>query len=328
MEERELGGTGVAVSRIVLGLGNVGGIGSAPELFGIAGESEEEALALMDAAWEAGVTTFDTAASYGGGRSERAIGAWLSSRHRPAVVATKVFNPVDGDPRDFGLAPDRIRRELAASLARLGLDRVDLYLIHEPDPAVPLAETLEALDELVRAGTVGAVGASNVDGAYLEEALAISRGRGLARFEWVQNSYSLLDRAPERDVLPICRREGLGFTPFSPLAGGWLTLKYRRGEPYPDGSRMILRPGPYAAFETDEMFDALEAFGAEARARGVEPAALALAWVLSHPMVTAVVVGPRRPSHLEPALAAVDLELSAGERDELAGIFSVADVRR
>jgi aryl-alcohol dehydrogenase-like predicted oxidoreductase len=327
VEERELGASGVAVSRIVLGLGNVGGIGSAPELFGVAGESEEEALVLMDAAWAAGITTFDTAASYGGGRSERAIGTWLDARGLPAVVATKVFHSVDGDPHDFGLAPERIRRELTGSLGRLAVERVDLYLIHEPDLSVPLADTLEALDELVRRGTVGAIGASNVDGAYLEEALAISAERGLARFEWVQNSYSLLDREPERDVFPICEREGLGFTPFSPLAGGWLTGKYRRGEPYPPGSRMTLRPGPYAPFEADEIYDALEAFEAEALARGVDPAALALAWVLSHPTVTAAVVGPRQPSHLEPALAALELELSPAERDELTAIFDAA-IRR
>jgi aryl-alcohol dehydrogenase-like predicted oxidoreductase len=322
MQARVLGGSGVAVSPIVLGLGNVGGIGSAPELFGVAGESAEEALSLMDAACEAGITTFDTAASYGGGRSEQAIGMWLATRRRPAVVATKVFHSVGGDPRDSGLAPARIHRELAASLVRLGLERVDLYLIHEPDPAVPLGDTLEALDELVRRDVVGAIGASNVDGAYLEEALAISAERGLARFEWVQNSYSLLDREPERDVFPICEREGLGFTPFSPLAGGWLTGKYRRGEPYPDGSRMSLRPGPYAGFEADEVFDALEAFQAEALARGVEPAALALAWVLSHPTVTAAVVGPRRPSHLDPALVALELELTPRERDDLSALFA------
>ena len=321
MDYRALGGTGVEVSRVIVGCGSVGGIGSTPELFGVAGETEEEALALMDAAWEAGITCLDTAASYGGGRSETAIGRWLASRRHPAVVTTKVFFSVTGDPADQGLAPDRIRREIEGSLRRLGLGRIDLYMIHEPDPDTPLADTLEALDGLVRAGKVAAIGASNVDGAYLEEALRISAERGLARFEWVQNEYSLLARGAERDVFPVCAREGLGFTPFSPLAGGWLTGKYRRGEAYPAGSRMTLRPQPYGSFENDRTFSALEALDAAARARGVGMAALALAWVLSHPQVTAAVVGPRRPEHLEPALVAAGLALSPAERGELAVLF-------
>jgi len=320
-EHRPLGRTGQEVSRVILGCGNVGGIGSAPELFGVAGEGQEEALALMDAAWAIGITCFDTAASYGGGRSEAAIGRWLASRGNPVRVVTKLFHSVTGDPADRGLAPDRIRGEIEGSLRRLGLERIDLYMIHEPDPETPLADTLEALDELVRAGKVGAIGASNVDGAYLEEALAISDERGLARFEWVQNEYNLLARGAEHEVFPICVREDLGFTPFSPLAGGWLTGKYRRGEPYPTGSRMTLRPQPYGSFENDRTFAALEALEAAARARGVCMAALALAWVLAHPQVTAAVVGPRRPEHLEPAVTAAGLALSTAEREELAALF-------
>jgi aryl-alcohol dehydrogenase-like predicted oxidoreductase len=181
---------------------------------------------------------------------------------------------------------------------------------------------LRALDELVRSGKVGAIGASNVDGAQLEEALETSSRHGLARFGWVQNEYSLLRRDAEREVLPICAREQLGFTPFSPLAGGWLTGKYRRGEPYPTGSRMTQRSEPYADLVHEKTFRALERFEAAAAARGVEPAALAIAWVLSHPQVTAVVVGPRRPEHLEPALQALQLRLSPQERDELAEGFA------
>jgi aryl-alcohol dehydrogenase-like predicted oxidoreductase len=275
----------------------------------------------MDAAWAAGITCFDTAASYGGGRSEAAIGKWLRSRGHPVHVVTKVFFSVTGDPADRGLAPDRIRREVEGSLRRLGLERIDLYMIHEPDPDAELGDTLEALDGLVRAGKVGAIGASNVDGAYLEEALAVSAERGLARFEWVQNEYNLLARGAERDVFPICGRERLGFTPFSPLAGGWLTGKYGRGRAYPAGSRMTLRPGPDAGLENERNFDALEALEAAARDRDVDTATLALAWVLSHPRVTAAVVGPRRPEHLEPAVAAAGLVLSPAERDELSALF-------
>jgi aryl-alcohol dehydrogenase-like predicted oxidoreductase len=321
VDERELGRTGIEVSRIALGCGNFGGIGSAPAFFG-AGESEEEALALMDAAWELGVTLFDTADAYGGGRSERAVGRWMAERGERPVVATKVFHSVEGDPNDRGLGRQRILRQIEGSLERLGLERVDLYLTHEPDPETPVEETLEALDALVRAGKVGAVGASNVSAAQLLEALRVSDEHGLARFEWVQNSYSLLERGDEKEVLPLCAEHGLGYTPFSPLAGGWLTGKYRRGEAYPAGSRMTLRPGPYAELEHERTFEGLEALDAAAQERGVDMATLALAWVLSHPLVTALVVGPRRPVHLEPAHAALGLGVSETERDELGTLFA------
>jgi aryl-alcohol dehydrogenase-like predicted oxidoreductase len=320
MEQRRLGATGVDVTRVILGCGNFGGVGSAPAFFG-QGESEQEAFALMDAAWELGVRAFDTADAYGGGRSETWIGRWCAARgHRP-VLATKVFNSVVGDPSDRGLAPDRIRRQIDGSLARLGVERVDLYLIHAPDPDVPLAETLGALDELVRAGKVGAIGASNVDAAYLEEALAISAREGLARFEWVQNSYSLLDRASEEGVLAFCAERGLGFTPFGPLAGGWLTGKYASGQSYPAGSRMTQRPEPYVDFDDERVWRGLDRLAAAARERGVDMATLAFAWLFSNPAVTAVVVGPRRPEHLEPARRALELQLTDAERDELAGFF-------
>jgi aryl-alcohol dehydrogenase-like predicted oxidoreductase len=320
MEQRRLGATGVDVTRVILGCGNFGGVGSAPAFFG-QGESEEEAFALMDAAWDGGVRAFDTADAYGGGRSETWIGRWLAARgHRP-VLATKVFNSVTGDPSDRGLARDRILRQIEGSLDRLGVERVDLYLIHAPDPATPLAETLGAFDELVRAGKVGAIGASNVDRTHMEEALAISEREGLVRFEWVQNSYSLLDREPERGVLAFCREHKLGFTPFSPLAGGWLTCKYRRGESYPAGSRMTQRPEPYRELEDERIYRGLERLAAAAEERGVDAATLALAWLFSNPAVTAVVVGPRRPEHLEPALRALELDLTPAERDELAAFF-------
>ncbi len=287
------------MSRIVLGCGNFGGIGSSPAFFG-QGETREQAFALMDAAWAAGITTFDTADAYGGGRSETAIGAWIASRKPEGlVIATKTFNPMD-EGEDHGLAPARIRRQLESSLRRLGVERVDLYLCHDWDPDVPIAETAGALDELVAAGKIGAYGLSNVDGAQLREALAAGA------FEWVQNSYSLLDRAAEREVLPLCREHGLGFTPFGPLAGGWLTGKYRRDAPPPQGSRMTLRPEPYEHLRTDAVFDALEALE-----RQGDPATLALAWLFAQPGVTAVVVGPRRPEHLQPALAALEMAVDA-----------------
>ena len=320
METARLGRTDLELSRIGLGCGNFGGIGSAPELFG-QGETEEEAFVLMDAALTAGITFFDTAASYGGGRSESWIGRWREERGAPVLLSSKVYWSVSGDPHDRGLSRERIMREIEGSLERLRTDRLDLYLTHEPDPETPIEETLRALDQLVQAGKVRAFGASNVDGAQLAEALETSDRHGLARYEWVQNEYNLLERGPEGGVLSICEREGLGFTPFSPLAGGWLTGKYRRGEPYPQGSRMTLRGEPYAAFGNEATFVAIAKFENAAAEREIEPATLAIAWLLSHPQVTAVVVGPRRPEQLDTALAAMELLLSPQERDELSRLF-------
>jgi 1-deoxyxylulose-5-phosphate synthase len=323
MEQREVGRSGIHVSRVILGCGNFGGIGSAPAFFG-QGESEEEAFAIMDAAWELGVTAFDTADAYGGGRSETMIGNWLRSKESAAreriVVTTKTFNPMhEGDDR--GLSRTRIRRQIDTSLERLGLDRVPLYMAHDWDPETPFEQTLEAFDELVRAGKVGAVGASNVTGDRLAEALELSELEGLTRFEWVQNAYSLLERGPEEDVLPICRERGLGFAPFGPLSGGWLAGRYWRGGDPPPGSRMATRPQPYLHLHTDAVFDALDAFASEAESRGVSTAALALAWVLAHPDVTAAVIGPRRPGHLRPVEEALSIELDQAERDSLAALF-------
>jgi aryl-alcohol dehydrogenase-like predicted oxidoreductase len=321
VEYRRLGGTGLELSRIGLGCGNFGGVGSAPELFG-RGETRDQAFELMDAARAAGITLFDTAASYGGGRSESWVGEWRTERDAAVLLSTKVYWSVSGDPSDRGLSYERILREIDGSLTRLRSPRVDMYLTHEPDEQTPIEETLRALDELVRSGKVGAIGASNVDGSQLEEALETSKRLGLARFEWVQNEYSLLRRGAERDVLRVCVREQLAFTSFGPLAGGWLAGRYRRGEPYPSGSRMTQRPEPYTDLVSDETFAGLDAFAAAAAARGVEPAVLATAWVLSHPQVTTVVVGPRSPGQLASALAATELELTPRERDELAELFA------
>ena len=269
----------------------------------------------MDAAWERGFRAFDTADAYGGGRSETWIGRWLGeSGHRPALT-TKVFHSVVGDPDDRGLSRERILRQIDGSLERLGVERVDTYLIHEPDPDTPVVETVAALGELVDKGKVGAIGASNVDVAWLEEA------RAPGKVSVVQNSYSLLDREPEAEVLPYCVEHGIAFSVFGPLAGGWLTGKYRRGEPRPAGSRMTQRPDGYAQFERDAVYDGLERFEAAAAARGVDMPTLAFAWLLANPGVTTVVTGPRRPEHLEPALAALDLQLTTDERDELASFF-------
>jgi aryl-alcohol dehydrogenase-like predicted oxidoreductase len=319
MERDYLGGSGIRVTRVILGCGNFGGVGSTPAWFG-KGENREEAFAIMDAALEAGITTFDTADAYGGGRSETWIGDWLRTKgpdvRDEIVLSTKTFNPMD-EGEDHGLAPARVKRQLESSLGRLGVERVKMYLTHAWDSDVPIAETAGALDELVAEGKVGAYGVSNVDGATLREALATGS------FGWVQNSYSLLDREVQQEVLPLCVEHGLGFTPFSPLAGGWLTGKYRRGEDAPAGSRMTMRPEPYLHLQDDAVYDGLDGLAAAAADRGVSTAALSLAWLLADPRVTAVVVGPRRPDHLEPALAALPIRLDEAERDALAGLFAI-----
>ena len=313
----------MAISRIVLGCGNFGGVGSAPSLFG-QGTTRDEAFRLLDAAWEMGVTTLDTADAYGGGRSEEYIGAWLRTKGPEArdrvVIATKTFNPMD-EGADHGLGAARIRRQVEGSLRRLGVDRIPLYLAHAFDPDVPQEETLTALDELVRRGTVGAVGASNFTAEQLAEALELSALEGLTRYEWVQNSFSLLEQGDGQTVFPLCHEHGLGYTPYGPLAGGWLTGKYRRGQPPPPGSRMTVRPEGSERYRTDATFDALEALEQVAGERGVSMAALAIAWLLHVPEITAVVVGPSRLEHLAPVREALAITLGHDERDALERIF-------
>jgi aryl-alcohol dehydrogenase-like predicted oxidoreductase len=313
MERRPLGGTDVEVSRIILGCGNFGGIGSAPEFFG-QGESEEEAFLIMDAAWELGITTFDTADAYGGGRSETMVGKWIASRGVNPGLITKTFNPMEAGA-DHGLARTRMARQLESSLERLGVDRVDVYLAHEFDPDVPANELVGTFEGLVGISLIRAWGVSNFDAEQLRSLMETGTPAV------VQNSYSLLDRADERGVVELCAAFGISYTPFSPLAGGWLTGKYKRDAPVPEGSRMAMRPGPYEHLRNEETFAALDRFAEVAAQRGVHPATLAISWLLAQPHVTAVVVGPRRPEQLEPALTALEHRLSQSEAEELAALF-------
>ena len=319
-----LGRTGLQISVIGLGCGNFGGIGSSPAFFG-KGESEEEAFAIMDTAWEMGINNFDTADAYGGGRSETAIGKWLKGKGASVrdqlILTSKVFNPVGDGPNDRGLSRRHILRQVERSLQRLGVDHIDMYLMHEPDPTTPLEETIRAMDDLVRQGKVHYIGASNMPGWLMAKALWISDKYNLHRFEWVQNSYSLLERTDDREVLPLCADQGLGYTPFSPLAGGWLTGKYQSASDFPEGSRMTLRPEPYQKLLNQSTFDGLAKFKAEADKRGVSMGALAIGWLLSNPLVTAPIIGPRKPSHFQPVREALDLRLTAEERDELTALF-------
>jgi aryl-alcohol dehydrogenase-like predicted oxidoreductase len=295
---------------VILGCGNFGGIGSAPAFFG-RGETLEQALELMDAAWEAGLAWFDTADAYGGGRSETYIGEWIRTRRPDGLrITTKTFNPM-AEGEDRGLAPDRVRRQIDTSLQRLGVERVDLYLAHAPDPDVPVAELAGVFEELVAAGKIAAYGLSNVDGPGLREAL------GAGSFAAVQDSYSLLDREVEAEVLPLCAANGVWFQVHSPLMGGWLTGKYRRDTAPPEGSRMTLRSGPYEHLRTDAVYEALEALE-----RLGDPATLALSWLLADERVS-VVLGPRRAEHLQPALAALANPLTPEEREALSAEFEL-----
>ena len=324
MDYTRLGSTGLKVSRLGLGCGNFGGIGSAPEFFGM-GENEAQAFALMDRAFDAGINFFDTANAYGGGRSESYIGRWLRSKgsavRQRLLLGSKVFNPVGPGPNDRGLSRRHILRQVDESLARLQTDRLDTYLIHEPDPETTLEETLVALHDLVRMGKVLYVGASNIEAWRLARGLWISDVRNLVRFEWVQNSYSLLDRTPERELFPLCQDQRVGFTAFSPLAGGWLTGKYRAACDYPEGSRMTLRPEPYLHLVSEKVFRGLAAFADQARARGVDMSALAIAWVLHHPRVDAAIIGPRTTAHLDAAVSALTVAMSDADAACLADLF-------
>src|SRR5215468_8296222 len=209
---------------------------------------------------------------------------------------------------DRGLAPDRIARQLRSSLDRLGVDHVDLYLAHDYDDAVPLAESLGVFRAAQADGLIGGYGVSNFDARQLAAALEAAEPQA------IQNSYSLLARRDEPGLLPLCAERGIAYLAFSPLAGGWLTGKYRRGEPYPAGSRMTRRPGPYAELVTDRTFEALARLQAIAASRGTSMAGLALAWLLADDRVAQIVIGPGRPEHLAPVAEALEHPVTGQER--------------
>jgi aryl-alcohol dehydrogenase-like predicted oxidoreductase len=313
IERRRLGRGAVELPRIALGCGNFGGVGSAPEFFG-QGLTEEQALELMDAAWALGITHFDTADAYGGGRSETAIGRWIASRGIRPMLTTKTYNPMSAGA-DRGLAPTRVERQLTSSLERLGVDHVDIYLAHEFDPDTPLADTFGTFDGLLTAGRISAYGVSNFDADQLESALDAGTPQA------IQNAHSLLERGDEERLLPLCAQRGVAYLAFGPLSGGWLTGKYRRGRPFPAGSRMTQRSEPYEPLVSSRTFAALERLEAIARERGISMAGLSLAWLLADDRVAQIVVGPGRPEHLAPVREALSAPLSPVEREELGEVF-------
>jgi aryl-alcohol dehydrogenase-like predicted oxidoreductase len=313
IEARTVGRSEVTAPRIALGCGNFGGVGSSPEFFG-QGLDEAQAFAVMDAAWDLGISHFDTADAYGGGRSETTIGNWIRARGRSPLLTTKTYNPMESGG-DHGVAPERMTRQLQSSLERLGVEQIDIYLTHDFDPDVAATAVIETLEHFRSQGLIRAAGVSNYDATQLRATLAEGH------VDAIQNSYSLLVRGDEAELLGVCAREQVSYTVYSPLAGGWLTGKYRRGLPFPAGSRMTQRPDGYAAFVSDRVFDGLERLEEIAAERETSMAGLALSWLLANPDVDAVVVGPMDPRHLEPVREALAKPLAPNERAALGKLF-------
>ena len=280
----------------------------------------EEAFRMLDAFVDAGGNFVDTADTYGDGASERTLAPWLSRHRDDVVVATKLRFSVS-DPGGDGLAPERIVKACDASLRRLGIDVIDLYQVHAPDPAVILDESLEALDGLVRAGKVRALGASNFPAWLLAWAVARQDCEGWAPFVSLQPQYSLVERSAELELLPFCRSAGLGVLPWGPLGAGFLTGRYERGVAPPPGSRMgdaadDLEEAP-ARRAIERNFRAVdEAFAVADEIDATVPQ-VALAWVLAQPGVTAAIVGPRTFEQLEDLLGSARLVLTSEERARL-----------
>jgi aryl-alcohol dehydrogenase-like predicted oxidoreductase len=271
---------------------------------------------VVDAALAEGVTFFDTADIYGGGRSEQFLGQILEGRRDLIVLATK-FGMDMGDGKGPRGSPEYIRQAVLASLERLRTEVIDLYWYHEPDGETPIAETLGALDELVRAGTVRAIGASNFSGDQIQEADAAARAHGLTPFVAIQNEYSLLVRDAERDVLPLCEKLGLGLVPYFPLASGLLTGKYRRGAPGPSGARLSGRD----RVASDEQFDLLEALERYARKREISMTEVAIGALLAQPAVSSVIAGATNPEQVRANAAAARWSPSEQELSALAEVL-------
>jgi aryl-alcohol dehydrogenase-like predicted oxidoreductase len=313
MEYRRLGGSELRISVVALGCGSFGGLGAMRRFVGL-GENEQEARALLDAAYECGINLLDTANAYGGGASEEWIGTWL--REHPSVRDELVITSKAGAD---GLSAAHIRTELEESLRRLGTDRVDLYLSHGPDPRTPLEETLAAFDALVRAGKIRCYGLCNVDAAEIAKAVDLAGTHGWHRPVNVQVGHNLLEPA-DPGILETCAELGIGVTSFSSLAGGWLAEIYRAGGPYLATSRMAVLPQRYANVERLAAAGAVDALRAEADRRGVALPTLALAWILADPTVSAALIGPSLPEHLTPAIAAAGYVLEPAERAALTAI--------
>jgi aryl-alcohol dehydrogenase-like predicted oxidoreductase len=297
MTYRRLGESGLVISTVGIGCNNFG------RKLDSAGTR-----AVVDAALDNGINFFDTADIYGepSGASEQLLGAALAGRRDDVIIATKFGMDMGGaNGPDFGARGARryLIRAVEASLSRLGTDYIDLYQMHEPDPGTPIAETLSALDELVRAGKVRYLGCSNFGGWEIADAAWTARNSNLSPFISAQNHYSLLRREVEQEVVPACARFGLGMLPFFPLANGLLTGKYRRDTPPPEGSRLA-GGGRYAARLAAAPWDVIEAIEAYARDRGVSPLAVAIGGLAAQPTVASVIAGATTPEQVAANAAA------------------------
>ena len=268
----------------------------------------DASAAAVNAALDAGINFFDTADIYGAGQSEEFLGRALGARRSEALIATKFGMKMD--EQRHGARPEYVRQAAEDSLRRLGTDRIDLYQLHQPDAQVPIAETLGALDGLVRAGKVREIGCSNFSGDQLRAAGAAVREGG-ARFVSVQNQYSLVDREPEADAIPECVRSGIAFLPFFPLANGLLTGKYHRGQPLPEGSRARDGFGPKVF--TDENLALVEALTEFAAGRGHSMLELAVSWLAAQPAVASVIAGAKSPEQVKANASAAGWRLSEAD---------------
>lgn len=316
MEYRSLGRTGVQVSMLCLGCMNFGDP-----------TPEAEAMDIIDRALDAGVNFLDTANVYGRGASEEVVGKALkrNGKRGRIVLATKVHGRMEDDnPLAFGVSRRHIIEQCEASLRRLQTDYIDLYQIHRPRSDTPIDETLRALDDLIRAGKVRYIGTSSFPAWRVMEALWAARELGLNRFVSEQPPYHLLDRAIERELIPVAQAYGLAILPWSPLARGFLTGRYRRGDAVPEGSRFAedLTRAPNFVARTkqhfsDMAYNVLDVVEALAQEKGCTPAQVALAWCARQPGVTSPIIGPRTMAHLEDNLGAVDVALTDADRARL-----------
>jgi aryl-alcohol dehydrogenase-like predicted oxidoreductase len=320
MNHRQLGTSGVRVSELCLGTMTFGS-----RFFHIAAVDQDGANQMVARALEAGINFFDTADVYSFGESEETLGRALQHcgvKRESVVVATKVFAPMSqaaaerkGDVNNYGLSRQHIMAGCEASLRRLATDYIDLYQVHGWDLLTPVEETLRALDDLVRQGKVRYLGVSNWPARHLMKALCLADARGWERFVSLQAYYSLVGRDLEHELVPLCREEGLGVLPWSPLSGGFLTGKFRRGQPGPVGARRSSFEFP--PIDQERGFDAVEALDAMAQEKGATIPQLALAWLLAQPAVSAVIIGANRIQQLEDNLKAAEVRLSAAEVERL-----------
>ena len=304
MEYRTLGRTGVKVSPLCLGA----------MMFGAWGETDhDESVRIIHRALDAGINFVDTADVYSRGESEEIVGKALAGGRRDDVVlATKVHGSMGDDPNARGNSRRWIAREVDNSLRRLRTDWIDLYQIHRPEADTDIDETLGALTDLVHAGKVRYIGSSTFPGSQIVEAQWVAERRGRERFVCEQPPYSILVRGVEWDVLPTCRRYGIGVIPWSPLAGGWLSGRYRKNGDAPASRRAQMLPTRYdlSLPENQAKLDAADALAGVAEAAGISLIELALAFVIHHPAVSAAIIGPRTMEHLESQLSAAEVELS------------------